>query len=105
GVDVNGDGFVAANDALAIVNRINAFDAGPVPPNAPFGPNYYDVNNDFFVAANDVLAVINFINANPNGEGEAATAMNAQAADGLMQQLDALLLLGIDPAVQQRRRN
>ncbi len=102
--DVNGDGFVAANDALAIVNRINSFDAGPVPANAPFGPNYYDVNNDLFIAANDVLAVINFVNSNPNGEGEAVGAVDARAADGFMQQLDALLLLGPDATAQQRRR-
>jgi hypothetical protein len=102
-LDVTGDGFIAANDALAIINYINAFQAGPVPAGAPFGPNYLDPSNDSFVAANDALQVINFINANPNGEGEAA-ATNVQATDSLMQQLDALLLFGGDPAAQQRRR-
>jgi hypothetical protein len=103
GEDVNGDTFIAANDALALINRINGFDAGPVPPNAPFGPNYYDANNDGFVAANDVLFVINFINAHPNGQGEAST-IDAPAADSLFQQVDALLLLGTDGALQSRRR-
>jgi hypothetical protein len=99
GLDVSGDNFIAANDALAVINYINAFDSGPVPANAPFGPSYFDVNNDGFVAPNDALAVINFINAHPNGEGEATGAVNAQAADQLMQ-----LLLGDDSAAQQHRR-
>jgi hypothetical protein len=98
-LDVTGDTFIAANDALAIINYINAFDSTPVPPNAPFGPNYLDANNDGFVAPNDALAVINFINANPNSQGEPAAAVNAQAADALMQ-----LLLGSDSSGQPRRR-
>src|SRR5262249_36248500 len=103
GLDVNGDGFIAPNDALAVVNFINSSGPGPVPPNAPFGPNYYDTNNDGFVAPNDVLFIINFINANPNGQGEPVAAVNAQAADNLMQQLDALLLLSGDDNQPRRR--
>ena len=31
-LDVNGDGFVAPDDALAVINHINAFGPGPVEP-------------------------------------------------------------------------
>ena len=103
-LDVTGDTFIAANDALAIINYINAFDAGEVPPTAPLVPSYLDVNNDRFISASDALAVINFINAHPIGQGEAVAAMNSQAADGLLQQFDALFRFGSDTTAQSRRR-
>ncbi len=65
-VDVDGDGSVAAQDVLYIINWINRNDAGPVPAPAP-DPTappvlFLDVSGDNFVSAVDVLEVINDIN-------------------------------------------
>jgi Dockerin type I domain/Bacterial Ig domain len=88
GLDVTGDGHVVAGDALAVINYINAFTAGPVPPSAPIGPNFCDVNKDNSVAPNDALAVINAINAGlSGGEGE-ATQIAPLAADQVFQTLE-----------------
>ncbi len=83
-LDVNGDTHVAPNDAVAVINYVNAFgmlNSGKVPAvgtpigsgtadsGQPFG--FVDANGDNFVAPNDALAVINGINAGQGGEGEA----------------------------------
>jgi hypothetical protein len=72
--DVNGDGFGVADDALRIINFLNAFGSGvpaPIPQPTDNPKLYYDVTGDLFVAPDDALAVINFINSDSNGEGEA----------------------------------
>jgi hypothetical protein len=93
------DDQVVAGDALAIINYINAFGAGPVPTTPPsgyglYGPPYLDTADangqpvgDNFVAAVDVLAIINHINAfgsgtsgPPGGEGEAGEGEGMAAA-------------------------
>jgi Ca2+-binding RTX toxin-like protein len=75
GLDVTGDGFIVAGDALAVINHINAFGPLQVSDTTPYGPPYYDVNGDDFVVAGDALAIINWINAfgadNSRPEGEA----------------------------------
>ena len=75
-LDVNGDSFVSAIDALLIINLLN-FNPGiwdtklPVPPAPGFAPPpYYDVNGDGFVSAIDVVQVINHLNTRGSGEGE-----------------------------------
>jgi glucose/arabinose dehydrogenase len=73
--DVDANGSVTANDALIVINLINANGAGPLPPpstgNSP--PPYVDVLPDNFLAPIDALYVINFINAGlAAGEGETA---------------------------------
>jgi uncharacterized protein YkwD len=85
-VDVNGDGFVAPNDALIIINAINANGSSALPQSGQgfIWPPYYDVNGDDYIAPSDALAVINYINAHvgksgtsaapAGGEGEAAGA-------------------------------
>jgi hypothetical protein len=75
--DVDNNGVVAPNDALTIINYLNAFGPGPVPAGNP--PPYYDVNSDNFISASDALMVINVINAHGSGEGEGALAPAAQA--------------------------
>jgi Dockerin type I domain len=64
--DVTGDGEIAADDALEIINDLNAFHSRPLPPpDAGFSPPpFYDVVPDNFIAPNDALEVINFLNAN-----------------------------------------
>ncbi|MEM7475220.1 MAG: GEVED domain-containing protein [Planctomycetota bacterium] len=75
-LDINGDGFVSAIDALQIVARLNQ--AG-LPSRltlpAPNAPPYYDVDGDGFVTAIDALEVISFLNAR-TGEGEFQAGLN-----------------------------
>ena len=54
------DGAVVAGDALAIINYINAFRAGPVPDNAAVGLPYgfLDTHLDDNVAPSDAIDVI-----------------------------------------------
>ncbi len=57
-LDINGDGSVALNDAILIINRIGQ----PLPAvsaNAP--PPLFDANGDNSVALNDAIQVINFV--------------------------------------------
>ena len=72
--DVLGEGAVAPNDALAVIDFINAFGSPPVPNNGVATGPYYDVDADKMVSPIDALEVINFINADLNGEGEVATS-------------------------------
>jgi len=85
-VDVSNDGFVAPNDALIIINAINANGSSALPQ---FGqgfvwPPYYDVNGDDYIAPSDALAVINYINAHPHASGTSAGGEGEQADAGLM---------------------
>ncbi|MFN7447420.1 MAG: GEVED domain-containing protein [Pirellula sp.] len=75
-LDVNNDGSVSAIDVLALVNFINTFGSGILPPNLATPP-FLDVNGDSAVSVLDVLAVVNFLNgASPGieseGEGESS---------------------------------
>jgi len=98
-IDVDGNGHLAPNDALHVINVINAGLAlSGLTKNPSTGPMYLDVNNDGFLFPNDALMVINNINAGTvlgpaslpsGGEGEGA---------------DLLLLLVLDIASQPRRR-
>jgi hypothetical protein len=74
-VDNDSGNFIAANDALLIINYLNAFGSeGELL--ADLNPDivgYLDVNDDGICAANDALEVINWLNAfgaGPGGEGE-----------------------------------
>ena len=71
---------MAPNDALAVINFINAFGSGPVPINAIPGVPYIDANRDGHVAPNDALAIINFINAGGIGEGAGESVADARLA-------------------------
>jgi hypothetical protein len=77
--DVNNDGTIAAIDALLIINQLNAFGAGPVPPGNP--PPFLDVNADNAVSPIDALTVINVLNSQSTtqGEGEADIAQTGGA--------------------------
>ncbi len=79
-MDVNGDGFVSALDALLTINVLNTFPSlpsnSPVRTFATIGQITADANNDGTVSALDALLVINELN-NPGAseaEGEAAFA-------------------------------
>ena len=58
-MDVNNDGNFTAGDALAVINRLLIYGAGPLGP-APNGPHaYYDTNGDNILSASDALRAIN----------------------------------------------
>jgi hypothetical protein len=111
-----GDGAVTPSHALAIINYINAFGSGPVPPGAVPGPPYIDtasaqggaLTGDNFISPHDVLAVVNWINAfgngvaGPGGEGEASAAPHSSSAAS---ESDWFSLLAFDVALQPKRRS
>ena len=86
-LDVTGDCGAFAEDALEVINYLNAFGAGPVPVLAS-GPPFYDTNNDFFVTAADALDIINFLNAFGAGPGPEPEASGEAAADAVFGSLD-----------------
>jgi hypothetical protein len=82
--DVNGDGHIFPNDALGVINFINAYGSQAVitdssNPAYRDGPNFVDVDRSNFISPHDALQVINLINAGLNGEGEAAPAASSPA--------------------------
>jgi hypothetical protein len=95
GLDVTADRHVAPNDALSVIDFLNAFGSQHVPNNGLASGPDYDVNADGFVAPNDALAVINFINAFGSSEGEAAST----SSDDLL-----LTLIANDVATAQKQR-
>jgi len=86
-LDVTGDCGAFAEDALEVINYLNAFGAGPVPVFAS-GPPYYDTNNDFFVTAADALDIINFLNAFGAGPVPEPEASGQAAVDAVFSSLD-----------------
>jgi hypothetical protein len=81
GYDVDNDGFASPNDALLVINFLNAF--GPTPiTGAGFGTTavrqYLDVVPDNFISNADALEVINFVNAN----GTRAVSLASGEAEG-----------------------
>ena len=101
-LDVSGNGSINADDALLIINFINAYGSQPAPTSdPPVGP-YYDVTGDGFVAPDDALDVIDYINANPDGEGE-PNALAKTLTD--QSPFDELIgLLAFDAASPSKRR-
>ena len=71
--DVTADGHIAPNDALAVINMLNAEGSHQLPAESGEGEGaklYVDVNNDGYVSPADALTVISRLNA----EGEPADA-------------------------------
>ena len=90
-LDVSGDGFVTALDALLIINQLNTRaiigpdSRLPIPVPAGFAPPYFDTSGDGFLTAIDALLVINELNLHPNGEGEApGSPLHADSVDAIM---------------------
>jgi len=73
-LDVTFDESIAPGDALDVINYINAFGSGLLPPERS-GSGYLDVIGDDNVAPNDALAIINYINA--QSRPAAATFLSA----------------------------
>jgi hypothetical protein len=66
-LDVTGDTFVTAADALHVLHYLGEFGESPVPSDAPAGPPFFDVNNDSFVSNVDVNLVMDGISDALNG--------------------------------------
>lgn len=86
-LDTNGDGFVTARDALAIINMINADDGGMLPTGNVVNQlsslddsAQVDINNDGQVTARDVLAIVNYLNS-PQSQAASVDAIFAAAMD------------------------
>ena len=64
-------------DVLTVINYLNAFGQGPLPPPPPGPPPYLDVSGDGFVTPLDVLLIINYLNLHPtaSAEGESAAPL------------------------------
>jgi hypothetical protein len=107
------DNQVAPNDALEVINYLNAFGSGAVPEDAAAGSAYLDTNGDHYVSPDDCLGIINYLNAFPSvGEGEALEGVvgrPAAASQPVMtssgSSLDELVsLLSIDQVSYTKRR-
>jgi len=79
--DVNADGFVNAQDALVLINDLNANGARTLSVSTLAAP-FLDVTRDGQVTANDALGVINYVNnAVAGGEGEGEAIVEAPPAE------------------------
>ncbi len=76
--DVNGDGWVSPNDALQVINDLNALGARVL--TGPGGPPYVDVNADGLASALDALRVINYLNRGGNAEADGDTMIQSLSA-------------------------
>lgn len=106
-LDVSANGHVTADDALLIINFINAYGARSLTSDELGRAPFYDVTGNDFVAPVDALDVINYINAFPNGEGEMSSQNNGNASfrsatsrqDEYAGELDATIaILALEPA-------
>jgi len=108
GLDVTGststapDGKIAANDAVAIINYINAHGGFHTQDNSAAGPPYCDVTDDDQVGADDVIAIINYMNSHP-GQSEAPFEPAAVDASPSVS-VDLMNLLAADSASEQLKR-
>jgi len=81
-VDVSANWFVEPQDALQVINRINARGNGPLPappvsPDVP--PPFLDTSGNNYLEPLDVLLVINYLNGNGNGPVPDALPSNLAA--------------------------
>lgn len=83
--DVNGDSIVAPNDALMVINDVNATSGQTAGEQSQLaagsaGFAYFDVNKDGFISPVDALIVINQVNAAQQAGGESASPAATDAA-------------------------
>lgn len=61
-LDVDMNGFIAARDALLVINHLHDYDMGVLPPlNGADPPYHYDATGEGIIAARDALLVINHL--------------------------------------------
>lgn len=61
--DVSGDGLVAPDDVLRVINFLNSEGVGPLPARQQPHQPFLDVTGDGFASSGDVLRLINLLNA------------------------------------------
>ena len=84
-LDVDGNGFVAARDALLVINHTQDYDGGVLPPLNGAEPEfYYDTSGDGIVAARDAILVVNhLIRVNMSGSSALIVAADGEAQTDL----------------------
>lgn len=101
-LDVNGDGVLAPNDVLLVVNELNARNSRRL-PTGPSGAGvlsgFVDTDGDGFVSPIDVLGVVNRLNS-ASGEGESATDAISDNAHDI-----ALAQLALFDELERRRKS
>jgi hypothetical protein len=102
-MDVTGDGHVFADDALEIINYLNAFGPKTLPSRAAITPSYYDVTGEDFVGPDDALDIINALNARLGGAGEAASRSATLTLPDFAATLELLAFDAAATAVSGRR--
>jgi len=111
-LDVTDDTHVAADDALAVINYINAFGSTSVIPLAPIAAPFYDVTADNSIAPDDALSVINAINSGLAAKlnfqwTESSITQPTKTSDGQRPASisnELIGLLGLDVASSAKRR-
>jgi hypothetical protein len=105
------DGHIFPNDALAVINYINAFGTNTVSASAAIGAPFGFIDTtgpggkpDNFIAPNDALAIINAINAGLAGEGEGLGGRESGIGGQQTGESELMMLLAMDVAGQPRRR-
>jgi ELWxxDGT repeat protein len=103
--DVDNDTHVAANDAVLVINELNAFGSHAFGAADSSDPPYLDVDGDDIVAPGDALEIINWINAGLGGEGESAATNSLSLIEQPEMSLIALLAGDAVSNAAPRRRN
>jgi hypothetical protein len=106
-LDANPDGKIVPQDALVIINYINAHGAGLIPPDVnPGDPYYYDTSDDAYVSPIDALLVINHINRfGADAEGKHAPPQPALGLTSDQPVSEALLWALATNIASQRKRH
>jgi hypothetical protein len=83
-LDVDGDRFITALDALVVINAINAGRMGNLAPPDSVSLYAFDTTGDDNLAPLDALIIINRLNAPPGsgGEGEGARGRDSEDSSG-----------------------
>jgi len=102
--DVTGDGNVTPQDALILINYINAHGGNQNVPANEVPPPYYDVDGNGLITAGDVLLVINHLNAaaaSPSGESGLADGESSASgfAEGEASDPSVLVMRSLSPPV------
>jgi hypothetical protein len=100
--DVNGDGIVAANDALIVIDALNHGNDVPLSVRTDIDVSFLvDVDRDGELTAADALKVINVLNARADSTSTNRESMGEGEA-GLAQSDPAAFLLAIDSIFDER---
>jgi hypothetical protein len=81
-LDVDANGFVAARDALVVINHIQDYPGGVLPPLNGAEPDfYYDTTGEGVIAARDAILVINHLIRVNTAESSAPLSAGPESLD------------------------